>query len=85
LVHRVPTRKRDSFERAFLMRRYDQVGYFSNAPFLACKDVGFRIPAIAATECAALEVNDRSQAGSVDPAAATKPWISMFPPPPSAF
>ena len=34
--------------------------------------MGLRIPAIAATERTALEVNHRSQAGAIDPAAANK-------------
>ena len=38
LLHRFAARKRDSFERALLMRRYDQIRYFSHAPFFAYKE-----------------------------------------------
>ena len=56
------------------MGAQNQVGCLGNAaaPFFSNKWVGFRVPAISATECTALKVDNSAKAGSVHPAAAHK-------------
>jgi hypothetical protein len=51
-----------------LVGKYDGIRYLGNAPFDARKTVRVRIPALAASQCAALQVDHRSEAGPIDAA-----------------